>query len=306
MNNHLYTYACHEDEQELCGLELRMLFGETPADGYFFSARSLDPSRSPFIKRKLTVMHEADSLEELAELAAAVRLDGATFKVVFVDTDDGFAYDERRSLERQVGARLRGRAEMRTPERQFGLAFAAGRWRFGELAGNEAVWLKHNAKPQNYSTALSTRVARAVANIAVPDPRGIRAVDPCCGIGTVLIEALSMGIGIEGFDINPLALRGARANLAHFGFPDVVHLHDMRMLSGRWDTAILDMPYNLCSVLPEEEQRQMLESARRLAGRAVFVTTEPMDEGLRHAGFTALDRCIIRKGRFARQVLVCE
>ncbi|GAA3334615.1 hypothetical protein GCM10020331_103270 [Ectobacillus funiculus] len=71
-------------------------------------------------------------------------------------------------------------------------------------------------KPHSYSTSLSTRVARAVANIAVPDPTGIKAIDPCCGIGTVLVEALSMGINIVGSDINPLVLPGARENIAHF------------------------------------------------------------------------------------------
>ncbi|UUZ92819.1 RsmD family RNA methyltransferase [Paenibacillus sp. P25] len=194
---------------------------------------------------------------------------------------------------------------MRTPERRFGLAKDGSQWLFGELASNEAVWLKHNGKPHNYSTALSTRVARAVVNIAVPDPAGVRVIDPCCGIGTVLIEALSMGIDIAGRDINPLALRGARGNLAHFGFPDVVRLADMRTLPGRWDTAIVDMPYNLCSVLPEEEKLDMLRSARRMADRIVIVTTEEIDAVLARAGLRIAGRCVVRKGAFARHVLVC-
>lgn len=48
----------------------------------------------------------------------------------------------------------------------------------------------------------------------------------------------------------------------------------MNELQDLYDAAILDMPYNLCSVLPDAEQRSMLVSLRRLAKRAVIVSTE--------------------------------
>lgn len=111
-------------------------------------------------------------------------------------------------------------------------------------------------------------------NIAAPETEGLRLLDPCCGMGNVLIEALSMGLDIrEGTSIR---LRcGARTNLKHYGFSEtLVTLGDMNDLEGHYDAAVLDMPYNLCSVLPEEEQRRMLTSLRRLAPRAVIVTTE--------------------------------
>src|SRR5699024_12707447 len=61
-------------------------------------------------------------------------------------------------------------------------------------------------------------MARAIANIAVPYPNGVTAIDPCCGIGNVLVEALSMEIDIVGRDINPLVTRGSRENIAYFGY----------------------------------------------------------------------------------------
>jgi tRNA G10 N-methylase Trm11 len=173
------------------------------------------------------------------------------------------------------------------------------------LQKSEAVWLRHNDKPQHYSTALSTRVARAVANIAVPNPLGIRAIDPCCGIGTVLIEALSMEMDMVGNDLNPLAVKGARINLAYFGLPNKVSLGDIRTIQGKYDVLILDLPYNLCSVLPSEEQLEMLMAARRLAARAVVVSTEIIDSALEQAGFVIQDRCVVKKGSFTRQVMVC-
>ncbi|MFD0676389.1 MULTISPECIES: TRM11 family SAM-dependent methyltransferase [unclassified Paenibacillus] len=302
----LYTFICHEDERELCSLELRTLFGAEPRAGYIQSDRSIDPSRSPFIKQRLAVMYSGGSLEEIAHQVEALELGTSTFKVTYVEAEGAAAYDEQRSIERQLGARIRGKADMRKPQRLLGVAYAEGRWLFGDCRSSEAVWLRHNAKPQHYSTALSTRVARAVANIAVPQPAGVKAIDPCCGIGTVLIEALSMGIDIIGRDINPLAVRGARANLLHYGFADTVAIGDIRALTGSYDAAIVDLPYNLCSKLSQEEQLEMLQSARRLARRVVIIATDTIDSAIMQAGFTLTDRCVVKKGNFSRHIILCS
>lgn len=316
-SSYVYTFVCHEEERGLCRMEQRALFGmEPPPYGSVLESKAaLDPGRSPFMKRRIAVRYEAEHLGELARLAEQIQLDGRTFKVLFVGGEgerDGngaageITYDEQRAIEREIGQHIRGKAEMKQPERLFGVARAGGRWVLGDCAESEPVWLRHMEKPRNYSTALGTRMARAVANIAVPDPQGIRAIDPCCGIGTVLLEACSMGIAIVGCDINPLAVRGARANLAHFGYSADVSVADMREASGTYDVAILDLPYNLCSVLSAEDQLAMLQSARRLAGRAVVIATETIDSVLALAGFEIADRCLARKGGFARQILLCK
>lgn len=282
------------------------LVRDRSAGGFLLSAKDVDVSRSPFVKAKVRVLYDGVSLESIIRQLGGLEPGGASFKVVFVEAELKLPYEEKLQVEREVGANIGGRADMRKPEKLYGIAYALGRWRFGEYTRNDAVWLRHKDKPQNYSTALSTRMARAAANIAVPDPAGIKAIDPCCGIGTVLIEAHSMGIDIVGCDMNPLAVQGARANLAHFGFPGVVELKDMKELSGRYDAAILDLPYNLCSVISEAEQLSMLQSARRLAGRAVIITTEPIDSLIESAGFRIHDRCAVRKGSFSRQLIVCQ
>lgn len=331
---HIYVYACHEDEQALCQLELRTLLGAEAVLGarYAVSARRVEPIRSPFLKLRLDVLFEAGSLPELASMVAALTVQGSTFKVAFAETDAAVSTDRQREVAREIGRHLRGKAEMRRPEQWFAVTELGGRWLFGHCSYGEAVWLQHQQKPQNYSTALSTRVARAVVNIAVPDVAGTKAIDPCCGIGTVLVEAMSMGIDIVGCDINPLAVRGARVNLEHFGMPNVVSIADMRTLGlvgeeassptsrgrlgeqvaelptssqVRYDALILDMPYNLCSKLPEDEQLQMLQSAHRLANRAVIVTTEQIDPLIAKAGFRIAERCTVNKGNFIRQIIVC-
>lgn len=310
-SSYVYVWACHEDERELCRMELRALLA-VPAvderDRYVESKVDVTPSRSPFLKMKIAVQLQHATLEGLAGLASGLDIGGGTFKVRYVDAGESSAakpdYDGQRAIERRIGAVVRGRADMRHPDKLLGVAFAGGRWLLGTAIEGEAVWLQHNNKPRPYSTALGTRVARAVANIAVPRPSDeIKAVDPCCGIGTVVIEALSMGIRMRGFDRNPLAAIGARENLAHFGYsPSLIIKADMLTLEGEYAAAVLDLPYNLCSRLPDEEERAMLRSLGRLAPRAVVIATEPLAEKLAECGWSVADRCEVRKSQFVRYV----
>jgi tRNA G10 N-methylase Trm11 len=306
---YIYTYACHEDEKDLCRLELQSLFSEEPSEGYIESSTNIDPSRSPFIKQRVSLLFTGTSSAELAEQVITLELHDATFKVIFLETETSLLsqmdYEQKRAIEREVGWQIRGKAEMRKPERVFAIMRLDNRWLFGECMTNKAIWLVHRSKPHNYSTALNTRLARAAVNIAVPNPQGIKAIDPCCGIGTVLIEARSMEIDMIGYDLNPLAVIGARANLTHFGLECSVAIGDIRVIQGSFDAAILDLPYNLCSVSSPDDQLEMLQSARGFARRVVIITTEFIDVLIENAGFVIQDRCVVKKGSFSRQVIVC-
>lgn len=212
MSNHsktpacIYTYAFREEERALCYLEMRSFFGMESHVNILKSEVKIAPSRSPFIKERVEVMYEGDDLESILEQVEQIDLAGATFKVIFVKINDlgkenKIEYGERRLIERDLGMHIEGEADVRNPERVFGIVPLGGRWYFGHYVESDPVWYHHIKKPHSYSTSLSTRVARAVANIAVPNPEGVRAIDPCCGIGTVVVEALSMGINIVGRDI---------------------------------------------------------------------------------------------------------
>lgn len=303
---YVYDYACHEDERSLCLMELRILLNAEPKEQYVRSEREIDPSRSPFVHGRLMIERKSESLDDLAKQAAELELNGNTFKLRYVKTDLRTDYEECRRIERLVGSQMRGKADMKHPQRLYGIACVDGEWLLGTYEESQSIWLQHNNKPRQYSTALGTRTARAIANIAVPEPAGVRAVDPCCGIGTVLLAAQSMGIAMDGFDLNPLAAIGARENLAHFDLPGTVTVADMRTLEGHYDALVLDLPYNLCSVLASDERMEMLISARRLAARGVFVATEDIASEIETSGFSVIESCIVRKGRFSRYIWLVE
>jgi tRNA G10 N-methylase Trm11 len=311
LTQYLYTYAYTGDETSLCLLEQRSLFGKDTLAHVLESPIAIDPTRSPFIMGRLDVIFEGRCLQDMLEQAADLPVQAATFKVIVdknsIDSAGGrIRFEQRRAMERAIGERIHGVAELIHPERVYGVMILGERWLFGEYGKSKSIWFKHKMKPQSYSTALSTKAARAVVNIAAPQPEGLRVIDPCCGIGTVLVEALSMGIDIVGRDINPLVTCGARENIAFFGLSGKVTLGAIQNIEDHYDVAIVDMPYNLCSVITAEEQLTMLQSAARIANRVVIVTIESIDPIITRSGLMIVDRCIAKKRMFERQIIVCE
>ncbi|UFU00754.1 RsmD family RNA methyltransferase [Radiobacillus kanasensis] len=306
---YIYNYTCAEEEISLCALEMRTLF-QTDTHSQYTTVESnikMDPSRSPFIRERIDILYEGESISDIIPHLREMDKILETFKVRCVQNKlTKIELKERRRIEREVGLHIPGTPDLHNPERVFGVMFVNGSWVFGDYHENRAVWLQHKNKPNSYSTALNTRVARAIVNIAIPNPEGVRAIDPCCGIGTVLIEALSMGIDIEGSDNNPLVMKGVRENIGHFHYSADVALRDIKDITNRYDIAIIDLPYNLCSVLSDEEKLEMLQSARQFTKRLVVVTVEPIDDLLRDSGFHMLDRAELRKRKFVRQIIVCE
>ncbi|QNK90464.1 RNA methyltransferase [Sporosarcina sp. resist] len=293
-------------------LEMRSFFGFDVTSTVLRSSIEIDPSRSAFMKERLDIMYEGDNLEEISRQVEQYDLGGSTFRVVSLNTTDldttkKIGHPERRKIEREIGLRVNGTPDLvNPPANTFGIVLLDGKWYFGKLVQSESVWFLHQKKPHMYSTALSTRVARAVANIAIPHPKGVRAIDPCCGIGTVLVEALSMGINIVGRDINPRVVLGSRKNIAHFELEGTVEIGPIAEVVDDYDVAIIDMPYNLFTHITPEEQLEILKEARRFTKKVIVVTIETIDHMLEEAGFVITDRCVAKKGHFHRQVLVCE
>ncbi|MFC4409684.1 TRM11 family SAM-dependent methyltransferase [Chungangia koreensis] len=307
---YIFTFVYHGDEYDLCKMEMRAFFEEDSNTNVLISNVGIDPSRSPFMRDRLEVLFEG-SIEEIKEFARTFQVLENTFKVICLNDialgeNDKIPHSERRKVEREVGLCIDAEPELDHPDVLFGLVHLDGRWYFGLYTKSESVWRQHKQRPRSYSTALSTRVARAVSNIAVPHPEGIRAIDPCCGIGTVLIEALSMGIDMDGRDINPLAVVGARENLEHFELNGSVKIGPISEVTEHYDATIIDMPYNLVTYITPEDQLDMLKAARRFSKRMVVVSIETIDEAIQVAGWKIIDRCEAKKGSFSRHVILCE
>lgn len=300
------NYTLHEEQ--LCKLEMKYIFNKIPEDKYLFSDYYTDPSRSPFIKQSISVIFTGATLEDIVNQILSSNLSYERFKVHFISLeDDNIPFEQRRKTESIIGFNINGAADIHNPQIHLGVAKVKDTWIFGEYKENSGIWQEHNKRPFHYSNALSTKVARALVNIAVKNDFECKVVDPCCGIGTVIVEALSMGINIKGYEINPLIAENAKRNLEFLGYEDRITKGDMHDIAENFDVAIVDLPYGLFNPITLEDQLNIMKTARRIAGSMVIITHEDMDQHLIQVGFRVVDKCIVpKKGDFKRYVMICE
>lgn len=304
-----YFYALNypKYEEELCEMEMKYLFNEEATNKYVFSDRDIKSSRSPFIKEKISVKYVEETLEDIVKKIVEDKISYEQFKVCYIKIEGGdVEYKERLQSIREIGLVVNGQSEMYNPEVLLGVTKIEGKWIFGEYEKNDYEWHIHDKKPNSYSNSLGLRLSRALVNIAVEDNINCKLVDPCCGVGTVVIDALSMGVNVKGYEINKPIARNAKENLAFFGYENVITTGDMRCIDEKFDVAIIDLPYGVFSPTTVEEQTDIITTARRIADKLVLVTFEDMDNIIKEAGFEIVDRCIVSKGKFIRYINICK
>ena len=296
-------------EENLCKMEMECLFNQIPSEKKIFSDHYVSPSRSPFIKDMISITYEEDSLEQIVERVKVDNLYYDDFKICYIKLENeevDVDYKERLRSIREIGLAIAGESEMHNPKVILGVAKVYGRWIFGKYERNDYEWHIHDKKPYSYSNSLSLRVARALVNIAVKNNSDCKLIDPCCGVGTVVIEALSMGINVKGYEINKKIAENAQKNLGFFGYKNVITSGDMHKIEEKYDVAIIDMPYGLFTATTLEKQIALIRTARRITNKLVIVTFEDMDKHIIEAGFNIINKCYVSKGKFKRYINICE
>jgi tRNA G10 N-methylase Trm11 len=247
----------------------------------------------------------AGSYEALLSEIDKKKISYENFKVTFIDFDGNIEYEKGLKLEYQTGYIINGEAQIHDPDIILGLIKAEDKWIFGRLIRSNGIWHEHDKKPRKYSNSLPSIMARALVNIAAPEIHGISMVDPCCGIGTVLLEALSMDIDIKGFDKNPKVVQGARENLLYFNYQNIIRIGNIHKMTEKYDTAIIDLPYGILSKTTSEAQAAIVKSSRNITNRLVLVSIYETEEILKASGFSIIDGCTIEKGSLKRYVNLC-
>jgi tRNA (guanine10-N2)-dimethyltransferase len=294
-------------EEELCKMEMRCLFNETPNEKYLFSDMYINASRSPFIKELISIIYEENSLEEIVDNIIEDKLSYDNFKVCYIKLENGdIDYKERLISVSKIGFVIIGEPQMHNPEVILGITKVHGRWIFGKYERNDYEWHIHDKKPYSYSNSLSLRVARALVNIGVKNNLGCKLIDPCCGVGTVVIEAISMGVNVVGYEINKNIAENAQKNLEFFGYKNVITNGDMNNIEEKYDVAIIDLPYGLFTPTTIDEQKALIGTARRISKKLIIVTFENMDKYITNAGFSIIDKSCVSKGKFKRYISICE
>ncbi|NCB01738.1 MAG: SAM-dependent methyltransferase, partial [Spirochaetia bacterium] len=196
-NEQTYFYVINYPvkERELCLLEMKSLFNTELTKKYFFSSINIDPSRSPFIKLRISILHTAPSLQELGQILVDNKTTYDNFKFARFKIEEGsLNYANWIESVTELGKAIVGEVDMKNPSIELGVTQIDNLYVFGIYEKNKNPWQKHNFKPYTNSNSLETRTARAIVNIAVGQQTHMRLIDPCCGVGTVVLEALSLNI----------------------------------------------------------------------------------------------------------------
>ena len=303
----LYFINYQDNERELCKMEMRCLFNREINEKYFFSDIDINASKSPFIKSKIKIIYSDESLDRMVRKIKEDNLSYDDFKVSYVKSEQGdVQYEDRLEATRKIGFVVNGYPDMHKPRNPLAVTKINGLWIFGEYERNDFKWQKHNDKPYSYSNALGLRMARALVNIAMKDNEEGTLIDPCCGVGTVVIEALDLGIKVKGCEISKQIAYNARENVEFLGYlRDTIVCYDMHKIKDKYDSAIIDIPYGLFSPVTLEEQKAIIHTARNICEKMVIVTFEDMEKFIVEAGFSVIDKCVVPKGIFKRHILVC-
>lgn len=307
-NKYFYFINCSDMEKELCNMEMKSIFKQIPNRKFLFSNKDFNPSRSPFIKFKVNIIYIEESLEIIINKIKNEKISYDDFKVNYMKSEDGdVSYENRLKAVRKIGFVINGFPDIHNPKVELAIIKIKDKWIFGELIKNDFKWQKHNDKPHSYSNAIPLRMARALVNIATCDDKRLSIIDPCCGVGTVVIEALDLGFNIKGYEISKPIACNARNNIEFFGYNrEIITSGDMHNIRERYDVAIVDIPYGLYSPITSQEQKDIINTSRRIARKLVIITFEDMDNIIISAGFRILDKCYMTKGNMKREISICE
>lgn len=112
-----------------------------------------------------------------------------------------------------------------------------------------------------HPSMMNTQLARVMCNLAEVRPN-MTVLDPFCGGGGILCEALLIGAKVIGFDLNWRLLKGATANLSDIDKTRYsIFQGDARTLPiGQYDSIITDPPYGRSSSTRGAIAHQLIRS----------------------------------------------
>jgi tRNA G10 N-methylase Trm11 len=193
--------------------------------------------------------------------------------------------------------------DLRDPLHRFLVIIGEDGFTFGAVrAEADGSYRRHDDKPWTTSSSLDSRFARALVNL-VPDATSI--LDPCCGAGSIVLEAASLGLEAFGVDWKPALAGMTRENLAHFGYDASVELADSRTHVQPADAIVTDLPYGHAIESDEHEIRAILEQSASQAASGVFVAPADISTWLTSAGYTDIEvHTVLKRRGFTRWIHV--
>lgn len=277
----------------LVAAECRSLTGGVPDAAGVAMCDSIDlVSRAAFVHKGLRIVARAPSLDELIAVVANTAFDAERFRI---DLHNPSGRLDMPSLKvaTAIADAMSFDPDLENPQHRFIVAVADDELLFGEVMSEaDSSYRRQDDKPWTTSSSLNGRFARALVNL-VPDARSI--LDPCCGAGSIVIEAASLGLDAFGVDWKPAMVGMTRKNLAYLGCDASVVKVDSRTHRQAADAVVTDLPYGYSIDADEQTTRAILARSIENAPIGVFVAAVDFTERLEAAGYVDVEVCTVTK-----------
>lgn len=281
------------DAHGLIAAECRSLTGGVPDAAGVALCESIElVPRAAFVHKGLRVLARAPSFEDLVAAVEATAFAGEGFRIDVHDPSD------RIDLPSLTVATLLADVmpfdpDLKHPRHRFIVAAATDEFLFGEVESEaDSSYRRQDAKPWTTSSSLNGRFARALVNL-VPDARSI--LDPCCGAGSIVLEAATLGLDAFGVDWKPAMAGMTRENLAFLELEASVAKVDSRTYHQQVDAVVADLPYGYSIDADETTTRAILEQCVANAPVGVFVAPADFTLWLEAAGYVDVEVCTVTK-----------
>lgn len=168
-------------------------------------------------RRLLSLLQKAD----LARHFAGKR----SFAVRSLRVGGAFRQINRVAMEREIGGIIKGKSRrikvnLDAPDVTFLCIVSSRGFLLGEITHSRVPGLIASRRPRKrpvfHPSTMQPKLARCIVNLARP-PEGAVLLDPFCGVGGILLEAVAIRCKAIGADTDPRMIRGARTNLGHYG-----------------------------------------------------------------------------------------
>ena len=302
---HFCVLSATEPEQDIALAELWALSGVDGVGRVVRVPRPVDVGRAAYATTCAELLAHGPSPQSISEQLAVTRPTFERFRVTLLTLPPRPGISSQRAIV-EAAKHVYGSVDVRTPLSELLLVGTAHEWHFGRIVSRATKsYIAHEHKPHQFSSALPARVSRAMANLAAQP--GDALIDPCCGVGSILLEAWAAGMSAVGGDLNPKLAGMTRANLLHFGRPPWVCVADASTPWAKADAVVTDLPYGRQSPRTAQLYERLLANFPSLAPRLALVTAADVEDALVEAGYDVLRMVEVPKhDGFTRRICLAQ
>jgi len=288
------------EELELATAELSALAGHISGGRVATGPIAPDVTRSAYVRLSADQLASGRNWAQLRAAIARLNLHCEGYRIEVFRPGPKVSVHATQ-FQKLVADLISGRPNLDNPRIQFALIIAQEMWRFGMIVSRSGqYWRSQANRPYHCSHGLTSKMARALMNlVAAP---GDTLLDPCCGSGTVVAEALHDGIHAWGVEINPSLARQAAANLRSLKLSANIMVGDARCIRGSFDAAVIDFPYGHSSPVESNLYTDVLTNLRTQVDRMALVCGYDQSRLLGQLGLTIRQQALVTKGQLTRYI----